>query len=202
MRERHPRFEALDTDYGVLIGARRNAEKDSYYWRITQFLLPFHTIIPPYGNDPLFSGHAWVPMDDENVIALCFTYNPVRPLTDSELDFLRHGRHDGLETLHPTIDAFLPEIANKPEGAWWPKHHIDNDFNINWEVQKTTQYTGLPGTWVQDSGMQETMGRVVNRANEHLGVSDTAIIRARKSLLNASKSVSYTHLTLPTIYSV
>ena len=207
MRDRHPRFEALDTDYGVLIGARRNAEVDSYYWRITQFLFPFHTIIPPYGNDPLFSGHAWVPMDDENVIALCFTYNPVRPLTESELDYLHHGRHDGLQTLHPTVDAFLPEIPNRPEGAWWPKHHIDNAFDINWDLQKTTFYTGLPGTWVQDSGMQETMGRVVNRANEHLGVSDTAIIRARRALLKASKllneqGIEPTSVNDPTVYNI
>ena len=82
MRDRHPRFQVKDTDYGVLIGARRNAEEDSYYWRITQYMLPFHTIIPPYGADPLFSGHAYIPMDDNHVLALCFTYNPVRPLTE------------------------------------------------------------------------------------------------------------------------
>jgi phenylpropionate dioxygenase-like ring-hydroxylating dioxygenase large terminal subunit len=29
VRDRHPRFEVVDTDYGVLIGARRNAEEDS-----------------------------------------------------------------------------------------------------------------------------------------------------------------------------
>lgn len=186
MRDRHPRFEVLDTDYGVLIGARRNAEADSYYWRITQFMLPFHTIIPPYGDDPLISGHAYVPMDDHHVIALCFTYNPVRPLTESELHFLRYAR-DGQQGLHPTVHGFLPPIPNRPESAWWPKHHIDNDFNVDWDRQKAVQFSGLPGTWPQDSGMQETMGRIANRTTEHLGISDTAIIRARRSLIRAAK---------------
>ena len=186
MRDRHPRFECVDTDYGVLIGARRNAEEDSYYWRMTQFMLPFHTMIPPYGADPVLSGHAYIPMDDENVLAVCFSYNPVRPLTEEELDFLKHNR-DGQQGLHPTVDGFLPPIANRPEAAWWPKHHVDNDFNVDWERQRTVQFSGLPGTWPQDSGMQETMGRTVDRTAEHLGVSDTGIIRTRRALLRAAK---------------
>jgi phenylpropionate dioxygenase-like ring-hydroxylating dioxygenase large terminal subunit len=39
-RDRAPRFFVLPTDYGILIGAQSDAESDSYYWRITQFLMP------------------------------------------------------------------------------------------------------------------------------------------------------------------
>lgn len=186
MNDRHPRFQVLDTDYGVLIGAQRNAEKDSYYWRITQFLYPFHTIIPPYGDNPAFSGHAWIPMDDEHTIALCFTYHPTEELSPTMIRGLQNGPREGQEGLHPTVHAFLPP-SSKPEANWWPKHHIDNDFNIDWDIQKEIQYTGLPGTWVQDSGMQETMGTIVNRGNEHLGISDSAIIKTRKALIRAAK---------------
>ena len=35
--------------------------------------------------------------------------------------------------------------------------------------------------------MQETMGRVANRTIEHLGVSDTGIIRSRRALIKAAK---------------
>lgn len=35
--------------------------------------------------------------------------------------------------------------------------------------------------------MQETMGRVTNRTMEHLGISDTGIIRTRRALLRAAK---------------
>ena len=207
MQDRHPRFQTKETDYGVLIGARRNAEVDSYYWRITQYLFPFHAIIPPYGADPLFSGHAFVPMDDHHVTALCFTYNPVRPLTEKELEILYHARNDGQQGLHPTVDGFLPPLANRPEGAWWPKHHVDNDFNVDWRLQRDVQFSGLPGTWVQDSGMQETMGRVANRTIEHLGVSDTGIIRTRRALIKAAKLLRDYGIELesvwnPSVYSV
>ena len=206
MRDRHPRFEVLDTDYGVLIGARRNAEEDTYYWRITQFMLPFHTMIPPYGEDPLLSGHAYIPMDDENVLAVCYTYNPVRPLAEDELDNLKYGRN-GQQGLHPTVDAFLPPIPNRPEAAWWPKMHIDNDFLVDWERQKTIQFSGLPGTWPQDSGMQETMGRTVDRTNEHLGVSDSGIIRTRRALIRAAKlldeyGIEPASVSDPSVYSL
>ena len=188
MRDKHPRFQALDTDYGVLIGARRNAEEDSYYWRITQYLFPFHTIIPPYGDNPSFSGHAWIPMDDHHTIALCFTYHPTEPLSERTLDLLKHGQRAGLEGLHPTIDAFLPS-SSRPEGAWWPKHNIDNDFGVDWGAQKTVQFSGLPGVWPQDSGMQETMGPIYDRTQEHLGISDSAIIRTRRRLILAAKNL-------------
>ena len=33
-----------------LIGARRNADDDRYYWRITPWIMPRHTMIPPRGG--------------------------------------------------------------------------------------------------------------------------------------------------------
>jgi phenylpropionate dioxygenase-like ring-hydroxylating dioxygenase large terminal subunit len=186
MLDKHPRFQTLDTDYGVLIGARRNAEEDSYYWRITQFYLPFHTMIPPYGANPLLSGHAYIPMDDYHTLAVCYTYHPTEPLNERQLDYLRNGPQPGQQGLHPTVDAFLPQLA-RAEGAWWPKHNVDNDFGVDWDAQRTTRFSGLPGTWPQDSGMQETMGRIYDRTQEHLGVSDTAIIRTRRRLIHSAK---------------
>ena len=49
--DRSPRFEVVDTDYGVMIGARRNVEDNRYYWRITQFIMPFYTMPPPQDED-------------------------------------------------------------------------------------------------------------------------------------------------------
>ena len=104
------------------------------------------------------------------------------------LESLKYGQRPGLQGLHPTVDAFLPPSA-RPEGAWWPKDKIDNDFNIDWEAQKTLVFSGLPGTWPQDSGMQETMGVIADRSLERLGTSDRAIIAMRKLLLEAVKIV-------------
>ena len=48
-----PFFEVVEFDGGLLIGARRNADDGRYYWRITPWIAPFYTIIPPRGGHPL-----------------------------------------------------------------------------------------------------------------------------------------------------
>ena len=68
-RHQKPNFEIVETPGGLLIGARRNAEAGHYYWRITQWIMPWYTMIPPYGDNAL-NGHAWVPIDDENCMCL------------------------------------------------------------------------------------------------------------------------------------
>ena len=47
LRDRMPFFDVVDFDGGLLIGARRNADEGRYYWRITPWIMPWHTIIPP-----------------------------------------------------------------------------------------------------------------------------------------------------------
>ena len=54
-----------------------------YYWRITQWIMPWYTMVPPYGHNAL-NAHAWVPIDDENCFTWTFTYHPTRAA-------LRHG---------------------------------------------------------------------------------------------------------------
>src|SRR5437763_1252230 len=66
-RDRAPRFFVMPTEYGLLIGARRDAESDSFYWRITQFLMPTYTMIPvPVGFPVSFT--AATPIDDEHMM--------------------------------------------------------------------------------------------------------------------------------------
>ena len=59
---------------GLYIGARRNAENGNYYWRITPWVMPSFTMIPPRGDHPVH-GHFWVPIDDENCWAWSFDYH-------------------------------------------------------------------------------------------------------------------------------
>lgn len=44
-------------------------------------------------------------------------------------------------------------------------------------------FTGMKGLGVQDCAIQESMGPIADRTKEHLGVSDTAIIRLRRHLM-------------------
>ncbi len=59
-----PVFEVVESPGGLYIGAQRNAENGNYYWRITQWVIPTFTMIPPRGDHSIH-GHFWIPIDDE-----------------------------------------------------------------------------------------------------------------------------------------
>lgn len=174
MRDTSPRFEIVDAPYGLLIGARREADADHYYWRITPWLFPWYTIVPPYSDKPLV-GHAWVPIDDESCWTYSATWHPTRPLTAYELEEMRSGR-----THHPEkIPGTFRSVRNK-----------SNDYLIDREAQRSARsYTGIFGISNQDAAVQESMGSVCDRGREHLGSSDIAIIQMRRRLMEAARAL-------------
>ena len=50
--------------------------------------------------------------------------------------------------------------------------------------QKNLTFTGIDGTGEQDFSVQEGMGPITPRQNEHLGTTDVGIIKMRRRLLN------------------
>ena len=65
----------------------------------------------------------------------------------------------------------------------------DNDYMLDRHMQRTHNYTGLPGNRAQDQAVTESMGEIVNRPNEHLGAADTAIIVMRRLLMRMARAV-------------
>jgi phthalate 4,5-dioxygenase oxygenase subunit len=181
--DKHPRFEVVDTDYGMLVGARRNAEVDSYYWRITQFLMPFYQMIPPYGDSPTLSGHAWVPVDDENVITWSVTWHPSRALSERELTQMQTYPTSGIHIGHKGLQ---PPQQGIPYGWRRPTATSGNDYELDYGLQNNLLYCGIPCLGMQDQAMQESMGAIYDRTQEHLGTSDTAIIQVRRRWLKAA----------------
>src|SRR5579859_37559 len=174
-RDKAPRFTVNRTDYGLLIGARRDAEADSYYWRITQFLLPTATIIPgPMNVDAPYNGHFWTPIDDAHCWNFSVSWLPGRPLTEKELADLQSGN-----SIHAGVD----------QKTFLPIRNARNEYLIDRAKQKPDSYTGIEGVSEQDSAVQEAMGPVVDRSQEHLGTSDTAIIAARRLLLREAREL-------------
>src|SRR2546423_1674034 len=57
-----PVFDVVESPGGLYIGARRNADDGNFYWRITQWVMPAFTMIPPRGNHPVH-GHFFIPRD-------------------------------------------------------------------------------------------------------------------------------------------
>jgi len=166
-----PKFEVIVSPGGLYIGARREAEPGHYYWRVTQWIMPWYTMVPPYGDNAL-NAHAWVPIDDENCFTWTFTYHPTRPLSAMELDTMRKGGGIHVELIPGT---FRP-IINK-----------DNDYMIDRHAQKAgCSASGVKGIAMQDAAVQESMGPIQDRTKENLVSTDNAIIMARHRLRRAA----------------
>ncbi|MGW2340519.1 Rieske 2Fe-2S domain-containing protein [Streptomyces sp. NPDC001661] len=168
-----PKFEVVESDGGLLIGARRNVDDEQYYWRITQWIMPWYTIIPPFGTHNPLGAHAWVPIDDETCWAWSINYHPTRELTEAEFAAARNG--DGIHAKY--IPGTYDTLAN-----------ASNDYLIDRQAQKEKKtFSGVEGIAAQDFSLQESMGPIVDRTKERLGTSDAAIILARRRLLAAAE---------------
>jgi phenylpropionate dioxygenase-like ring-hydroxylating dioxygenase large terminal subunit len=180
-------FETRDMDYGVIVANRRPADGTNVYWRMNHYVMPFYTMFPPGGRPGApISGHAWVPIDDENTLVFHWSYSVSAPLSDAQRDSMLHGR-DGLDGFHLSLESRL-EATTLPHGAWNPRQRAENDYLIDYEAQRTVRFSGVPGGWNQDAAVQESMGSLTDRRREHLGTSDMGIIAARRFFLTAAKA--------------
>jgi phthalate 4,5-dioxygenase oxygenase subunit len=169
-----PVFEVVDNPGGLFIGARRMAEDQQYYWRITPWIMPSFTMIPPRGDHPIH-GHFWIPIDDENCWTWSFDYKANRDLTNVERQAMEDG--NGIHCRY-VPGTFIPE-ANKT-----------NDYLIDREKQRAgTLYSGVESIAIQDSSLQESMGPICDRTKENLASTDNGIIMARHRLMKAAKAL-------------
>jgi phenylpropionate dioxygenase-like ring-hydroxylating dioxygenase large terminal subunit len=174
LNDARPVFEVVESPGGLYIGARRNAENGHYYWRITPWVMPSFTMIPPRGNHPVH-GHFWVPIDDHNCWAWSFDYHPQRALTGAEVQAMRDGKGIYVQFVPGTYRA----LANK-----------DNDYLMDRAAQKAgSTFSGVAGIAMQDASLQESMGPIVDRTKENLVSTDNGIIMARHRMLKAIKAL-------------
>ena len=173
LMDKAPRFSVKKTDYGLVIAVRRNAEEDTYYWRLTQFLLPSHTMIP-YQKGHSIHGHCWVPRDDQTCWVWTMTWNPDDALSREDRDAIEN-------------DTFVH--AKVEPVTFRPLRNQDNNYLIDREQQRSATMTGIHGFAAQDQALQESMGPLVDRTRERLGTSDTAIIATRRLLLQEIRSL-------------
>ena len=83
-------------------------------------------------------------------------------------------------------NSFPPQLL---PGTYSPLRNRANEYLIDRELQRTTTYTGIFGVNDQDRAIQEGMGAVFDRSQEHLGTSDVAIIAARQRLLKTVREL-------------
>ncbi|MHB8812514.1 MAG: Rieske 2Fe-2S domain-containing protein [Steroidobacteraceae bacterium] len=175
LKDPRPVFDVVQSAGGLLIGARRNAENGNYYWRITPWVMPCFTMVPPRGDHPVH-GHFWIPSDDEHCWAWTFDYHPVRALTAAERQAMRDGRGVHVATI---------------PGTYLPRANRGNDYLMDRAAQKQgLAYSGIEGIGMQDASLQESMGPIADRTRENLTSTDNGIVMARMRLLKAARALA------------
>jgi phthalate 4,5-dioxygenase oxygenase subunit len=188
-RATSPKLEVEKTPYGFQYVGIRDFKDGTKYVRLYQFIMPFqqfrgHLIesSKKHADEdfvPTIDGHIWVPIDDETTYVYNWMYSTdvTKPLTPEFQ--LKKNKHFGRG-----MDDFLPGYP-----YFRLKKNQSNDYMIDRELQRTKTYTGIVGLNTQDYALQEGMGPIVDRSEEHLGTTDIAIIAARQLLLEAAKRV-------------
>ncbi|HTE83709.1 MAG TPA: Rieske 2Fe-2S domain-containing protein, partial [Dehalococcoidia bacterium] len=179
--DKRPRMEVLSTPYGAVYSARRQWEENGPYWhRITQYIMPFLTMIAASPPDRVHV-RAWVPLDDNWNMLITMSGLLSRPVTDEERARAANLFGPAGGYVEPTSD---------PTTRYYTKANLQNDFNIDYEAQKTRAVSGIPFAGnLQDRAMTETMGTIYDRSQEHLGTSDAMVIQVRRALLAAARAL-------------
>ena len=169
-----PRFTVLEHAAGMLLCAARTADNDDVYYRMTQFLMPNHSLAP--GNFPEDNnlGNTWVPIDDTSCWIFCYCWNPDRPLTEGECRQLASG------------SGIFAEV----DDHYIPIRQRENDYLVDRDAQRTESYTGIRGISEQDAAIADSQGPIADRTKEMLVQTDLGVVRFRQTMIDATASVA------------
>jgi phenylpropionate dioxygenase-like ring-hydroxylating dioxygenase large terminal subunit len=195
VRDRAPKYDVHEAEFGTTYGAYRPAEEDTYYWRIANFLFPFYTMIPTGTLGVAVHARAWVPVDDEHVMFWGMSIPRTRAVGRGGAGASEGNAASGRPA---TADSngergngqYYEPFTTGWLGRWRLDQNAANDYRIDREAQKSgVNYTGIPGIFQQDQAVTESMGPVYVRSHEHLGTTDAMIIRTRRRVINAAKAL-------------
>ena len=184
-----PKFYVRQTDYGMVIGARRKASDEDFYWRITQFLAPFYTMIAPRVPKDQLLGTLGSPST--------ITIRGPTPCIGAR------GSRSQNTARSTNPRSTCRSWATAPIGPSITDRTITASI-VSCSVLAIRR--GSSGIGLQDSAIQETMGPVVDRSREMLGSGDAAIVAWRKFMLSLAdeleRSGSLSQPSKPEIYRV
>jgi phthalate 4,5-dioxygenase oxygenase subunit len=107
-------------------------------------------------------------------MVICTSYRTDRAFKEEEVAPFKKG----LES-HRTL---VP-------GTTTPLHGPHDNYGQDRERQRNVNFSGMPGIRDEDAAMIESAGAVSDRSKEHLGTSDTAVIRMRLLMLKGAKDL-------------
>lgn len=172
--DRKPVWTVQPMDYGLMLAARRQLNPDTHSWRVTQWLMPFTSMIAAQ-KDSGFITNIRIPIDDEHTMSFRFFARADQPLTENDKAIISGG-------------VMFPEMI---PGTFTTKANIENDYLIDREKQKSESYTGINSVPVQDLAVTQKQGGqwIADRSRERLTESDMAIVAVRRRMLQAAKAL-------------
>jgi hypothetical protein len=185
--DRHPKLTVIPTDYGAFYSAKRRWDDEGNYWhRISQFILPFHTMIAA-GQPDSITLRSFVPLDDHYTMLISQNGRLDRPITDEE----RLRNINGFQLSGGYLDR-----SSDPRSRYFTSANKRNDFKRDFALEQTSQFCGIlfDGN-LQDRAMTELMCNedgiepIYDRSKEHLGTTDSMVIIARRLYLRAAKAL-------------
>jgi phthalate 4,5-dioxygenase oxygenase subunit len=172
--DKQPRMQTETTSYGFHYAAIRKPIKNAKthnYLRITEFVAPYYSLIPPNNNYKVAS--VIVPIND----------------TETYFHFIAWGGPNV-----PTTEEWRRFTHTVPgedvDGKWSSKRTLENDFLQDRALMKEGNFTGVPGIPNQDIVMWVSMGACVQRDTDILGASDLAIVEFRRLMVDAARKVA------------
>ena len=163
MSDGAPVIHVEETPQLMRVGAvRKTSEPGMAYVRTTEWIAPFYTHIATGPHESqLFK--AWLPIDDHS----CFTF------------YIHHDARKQLDV--PAIYANWGHRTEFPD--YRTAHTVHNMHLQDRKMMETGNFSGVVGAAIQDRAVQESMGPVFDRTQEHLGSSDKAVIFYRRLIL-------------------
>ncbi len=156
-----PEITVEDTDYGMRIIALRHLGDGRTHVRVTNQIFPEAITIPMSREMIITQWH--VPVDDETCYWYAMFTSFGAPVDKAVMREQRLKEHR------------LPDYA--------PLKNASNMWGYNASEQARLTYTGMGlDINVHDQWAVESMGRIQDRTQEHLGKTDAAIIHYRRKL--------------------
>ena len=168
-----PRFTVLRHAAGALLCAARTADDEQSYWRMTQFLMPNHSLTPGNFPEDTALANTWVPIDDTSCWIFCYAWHPDRPIEERERQRLAGG------------SGIFAEV----DDDYVPIRRRENDYLLDRDLQRTASFTGIAGISEQDQAIADSQGPIADRTRELLCQTDLGVVRFRELMLRAVEDV-------------
>lgn len=169
-----PRFIVKKHKAGLLLCAARTGDDDLLYWRMTQFLMPNHSLTPGNFPDDTSLANTWMPIDDTSCWIFCYAWHPDRPIGERERTRLEAGAG-----IFAEIDEHFVPIRRR-----------ENDYLLSRERQQTHSFTGIDGISEQDQAIADSQGLIADRTNELLVQTDLGVVRFRELVLGEAEKLN------------